>query len=78
MKISKELNKWQISIGFVRVWEVLPKAWRFRFAIFNLTSLPEIGSFLEKKNYKGVFWQSGIIWHPFTHIKNWLNSRGQY
>lgn len=76
-KLKRKLNKWQTEIGFIRVWEVYPpKAWRFRFAVLKITQFPEEGELMEKKHYKGIFWESKVIWHPLTKIKRFLERRG--
>ena len=76
-KFKKKLNKWQFEIGFIRSWEVLPKAWRFRIAIVKITRVPEEGERIKKeKHYKGIFWESRIIWHPLTLLRRFLDRLG--
>ena len=75
-QLKRELGIWQWQVGFVRCYEVLPKAWRLVFMIFKLIKFPEEGSYTKKGYYKGVFWISKrIIWHPITLLKRFLDKR---
>jgi len=52
--MKKELNKWQIFIKWGELFYARNMR-DFQFAILKITSFPQEGEMLTKKNYKG-FW----------------------
>ena len=73
--LKPELNVWQCRIGFQRCRQVRLPAWRLCFKIFKLKSFPKAGECIGKENYKGIFWQSRIIYNPITLLKRFLDKR---
>lgn len=59
--IKHVLNKWQIDLDFYKRIEYLDGRRTFVFGIFKLTSFPEEGVLLSKKNYKGFIWEFTIL-----------------
>lgn len=65
-KVLRELNKWQFYFNVYRDYAYAdPAGWkRFDLFIGKLTSFPEEGVVITKKNYKGI-WIKFKFWIPF-------------
>lgn len=74
-QIQKIKNKWQIVLHLEKLYEYMPPRIIFRFGVFNIQSLPEMGEMLYKKHYKGFIFKYRFR-HPFAIVKDYLEKKG--